>query len=302
MGSTGSKRDNEAPATKQCFDRPFWIGRTEITNAQYGSPGYWAGDKYPREQVSWFDAKNYCEEAGLRLPTEAEWEYAARGPDNLTYTWGNTFVADNLVFGENAGRRTDEVGIRAGGASWVGAVDLLGNVNEWTSSLARPYPYIVDDGREDTSDNISDRVFRGGSFLQGRGTITSSLRVAQAPDAYNKYTGFRCARSFSINDIPREDVMNSLRLPTVTPTLSILKVHTLKGANLRSGPGANYPVVGSARIDDYLVLIAKAIVGSETWYLVRDFNNQLMWVSGQVVEVQPNGETVPLAATVPPPP
>lgn len=115
-------------------------------------------------------------------------------------------------------------------------------------------------------------------------------------------TGFRCARSFSINDVPSEDVLNSLRLPTVTPTLTILQVHTLKGANLRSGPGSNYPIIGSARIDDYLILIAKAIVGSETWYLVRDFNNQLMWISGQVAEVQPNGETVPLAATVPPPP
>ena len=305
MGSSGLKRDNEAPVTKQCFDRPFWIGRTEITNAQFGSYGYWAGDKYPREQVSWFDAKNYCEQSGLRLPTEAEWEYAARGPDNLIYPWGNEFVANNLVFGGsagNSGNRTEEVGIHIGGASWVGAFDMIGNVYEWTNSIDRFYPYIADDGREDPTDTKSKRILRGGAYFQSAGEARSSLRVGDDPNSKSRRYGFRCASSFSSSVIPSEDVMNSLRLPTVTPTLSIPQVHTLKGVNLRSGPGTHYEVVGSAKIDDYLVLIAKAIINSDTWYLVRDFDNQLKWISGQFVEVQLNGETVPLAATVPPPP
>lgn len=302
MGSDGKQRNNEAPISKQCFDEPFWIGRTEVTNAQFGDNGYWEGANYPREQVTWFSAKTFCENLGLRLPTEAEWEYAARGPDDLIYTWGNEFIASNLVFGENSGRRTEEVGVRVGGKSWVGAVDMLGNVYEWTSSLARPYPYVVNDGREDSTDTTNDRVMRGGSWFQGRTVIRASLRVPQRPDAVNNVSGFRCARDFKSDEIADESALNALKLPTVTPTVVVLQVHILAGSNLRSGPGSAYAKVGSARVDDYLVLIAKTTVGSDVWYLVRDFDNQLKWISGKVVEVQPKGETVPQVATIPPPP
>ncbi|MEP6988600.1 MAG: SUMF1/EgtB/PvdO family nonheme iron enzyme, partial [Chloroflexota bacterium] len=181
MGSEGKQRDNEAPTNKQCFERPFWVGKTEVTNDQYGGFGAWQGANYPREQVTWFQASNFCESLGLRLPTEAEWEYAARGPDNLVYPWGNDFIAQNLVFGENSGKRTEEVGTRIGGTSWTGAVDMLGNVYEWTSSIARPYPYDPNDGREDGTDATSDRIMRGGSWFQGRVVIRASLRVPQRP-------------------------------------------------------------------------------------------------------------------------
>ncbi len=302
MGSEGKQRDNEAPISKQCFDKPFWIGRTEITNAQFGSFGYWEGATYPREQVTWFNAKDYCENLGLRLPTEAEWEYAARGPDNLIYTWGNEFASKNLVFGENSGVRTEEVGIYVGGISWVGAVDMLGNLYEWTSSLSRSYPYVANDGREDGTNTTDDRIIRGGSFLLGRRTIVASLRVAQSPSTHNKYTGFRCARDFQTNEITDQTALNALKLPTVTPTIAVLQAHILVGSNLRSGPGSAYAKVGSARLGDYLVLIAKTTVGNDIWYLVRDFDNQLKWISGKAVEVQPKGETVPEVATIPPPP
>ncbi len=302
MGSDGKQRDNEAPINQQCFDHPYWMSRTEITNGQYGGYGAWQGATYPREQVTWFEASNFCTSLGLRLPTEAEWEYAARGPDNLIYPWGNDFIANNLVFGENSGRRTEEVGIHPTGTSWVGAVDMLGNVYEWTSTLARPYPYIANDGREDSTDDTNDRIMRGGSWLQGRVVIRASLRVPQRPDARNNVSGFRCARDFVSSDVPDETVLKSLQLPTVTPTVIVLQVHILAGANLRSGPGSDYAIVGSARVNDYLVLIAKTIVNYETWYLVRDFDNQLKWIYGKVVQVQPKDETVPEVATIPPPP
>lgn len=302
MGSDGKQRDNEAPISKQCFDRPFWIQRTEVTNTQFGNHGYWEGANYPREQITWFRAKSFCENIGLRLPTEAEWEYAARGPDNLIYPWGNDFIAKNLVFGENSGKRTEEVGIYTGGTSWVGAVDMLGNVYEWTSSLAHPYPYAVNDGRENSTNSTDDRIMRGGSWYQGRIVIRASLRVPQRPDAVNNVSGFRCARDFRTNEITDTTALESLRLPTITPTVAVLQVHILTGSNLRSGPGSAHTKVGSARANDYLVLIAKTTVGSDTWYLVRDFDNQLKWISGKVVEVQPQGETVPEVATLPPPP
>ncbi len=302
MGSEGKQRDNEAPISKQCFSEPYWIQRTEVTNAQFGDHGYWEGANYPREQVTWFAAKSFCENLGLRLPTEAEWEYAARGPDDLIYPWGNDFIPKNLIFGENSGKRTEEVGIYTGGTSWVGAVDMLGNVYEWTSSLARPYPYLATDGRENSTDNTSDRIIRGGSWLQGRVVIRASLRVSQRPDAVNNVSGFRCARDFRSDEINDQTALESLRLPTVTPTVAVLQVHILAGSNLRSGPGSAYERVGSARANDYLVLIAKTTIDGNIWYLVRDFDNQLKWISGKAVEVQPTGETVPEVATRPPPP
>ncbi|TVR19435.1 MAG: hypothetical protein EA396_12540, partial [Anaerolineaceae bacterium] len=127
---------------EQCFDEPFWIDKYPVTNRQYGSSGFWSGDDLPRESVNWFDARDFCEARGGRLPTEAEWEYSARGPDGWIYPWGNEFFANNVV---NSGGRTADVGSRPGGVSWVGALDMSGNVWEWTSSLFEPYPYDADD-------------------------------------------------------------------------------------------------------------------------------------------------------------
>jgi formylglycine-generating enzyme required for sulfatase activity len=133
--------DDEKPPHTQCFNQPFWIDVTEVSNAVYGSSGYFSGDDQPRESVNWSDAQAYCEKRGGRLPTEAEWEYAARGPASLTYPWGNEFVNDNAVSSwQETARQTEVVGSKPGGVSWVGALDMAGNVWEWTSRLYAPYP------------------------------------------------------------------------------------------------------------------------------------------------------------------
>ncbi|NDJ62276.1 MAG: formylglycine-generating enzyme family protein, partial [Chloroflexi bacterium] len=172
----------------------------EVTNAQFGASGHWSGADLPRESVNWFAASDHCAARAARLPTEAEWAYAARGPDNLIYPWGNEFVADNVVSGGNSGGQTAPVGSRPGGASWVGALDMSGNVLEWTSSAYEPYPYATDDGREGGNrTNDHTRVLRGGSFINTSHYLRSAGRVRDIPDGGLSF-GFRCARSLNSPD------------------------------------------------------------------------------------------------------
>ncbi|MDZ4764130.1 MAG: SUMF1/EgtB/PvdO family nonheme iron enzyme, partial [Chloroflexota bacterium] len=177
MGSAAPEaNDNEQPVHEVCIDTPFWIDVTEVTQAQFAAFGgvaandsYFTGDQRPVETISWYEAYRYCDEQrGMRLPSEAVWEYAARGPDALIYPWGNEFIAANVVYSGSSGDQTANVGSLPAGASWVGALDLSGNVLEWVSTIydqdRYPYPYRADDGREDIQDANNARVVRGGSW------------------------------------------------------------------------------------------------------------------------------------------
>ncbi len=208
MGSEDGDED-EQPVDEVCFDQPFWIDATEATNAQFDPfqrqgkfqyPGNFFGPDQPRDYLRWFEADKFCALRGARLPSEAEWEYAARGPDGLVYPWGNDFVADNVVFRANSDDMPADVGSRPEGVSWVGALDMLGNVPEWTGSEYRPYPYDAADGREAPNDGGNEeRVYRGGGFSQlaemlsttGRGSIEARGDVFLTP-----FLGVRCARSY----------------------------------------------------------------------------------------------------------
>lgn len=199
MMGTDDIYDDEEPLHEQCFDEPFWIDKFEVTNEQYGSTGCVSSspsDEHPRNCVSWFDAYNFCEAHGGRLPTEAEWEYAARGPDSLMFPWGNSFIDLNTVYGGNS-TQAAVVGSRPSGASWVGAMDMSGNLWEWTSSLYLDYPYDADDGREDESELNLSRVWRGGAWNQG---VLESMRLPArfhyGPDVANFLIGFRCVRDY----------------------------------------------------------------------------------------------------------
>ena len=200
---TEGKFEDEGPQTEICFEELFWIDRYEVTNAQYRkcvedgkctlpseglacSPyGDIEYDNYPVECVDWFQANDYAAWRGseYKLPSEAQWEYAARGPDNLIYPWGNTPVVDNVVGGHPA-----EVGSKPSGASWVGAYDLSGNVWEWTSTIRQSYPYDANDGRENNDNTDSSRVFRGGSWNYH---MRAAYRLALPPVIGSGDTGFR---------------------------------------------------------------------------------------------------------------
>ncbi len=202
MGST-SGDDDEQPISRVCFDKAFWLDQYEVSQAQFNqfggqatNPSGFPGDNRPVENITWSEAVGYC---GVRggLPTEAQWEYAARGPDDLIYPWGNEFFPDRLVFADNSNSKTANVGSKPDGKSWVGALDMSGNVWEWTNSLYKPYPYNGDDGRELPENNPGDlRVVRGGGWSYGPQSARGSARNGLDPASANGDVGVRCARDY----------------------------------------------------------------------------------------------------------
>jgi formylglycine-generating enzyme required for sulfatase activity len=203
LGARREWIDDETPAGEVCFDKPFWIDRYEVTNEQYGSIGcdnYSSEPDQPRNCVNWNDAKVHCEGRAVRLPTEAEWEYAARGPDAWVFPWGNEWNPDNANWGDTKPDETFVVGSFPAGESWVGAYDLSGNVWEWVNTIydteQYPYPYATDDGREDINRADERRVRRGGSFpFGGVITLRAAVRGLTNSGSIDSGFGFRCARS-----------------------------------------------------------------------------------------------------------
>ncbi len=198
---------DEQPSVEICFDEPFWIDRYEVTNGQFEllsgqaeRDSRFTDDNQPLEQVTWFEARDFCESRGSRLPTEPEWEYTARGPDNLIFPWGNEFVAENVVFLDNSDNQTGEVGLenRPDGVSWVGAYDLVGNVWEWVSSLYRDYPYNA--RNENVSDVSRGRTIRGNSWDVQSFFLQAAGRSWIEPDYSDEFGGFRCARDYETDD------------------------------------------------------------------------------------------------------
>lgn len=219
----------EEPQTTITIPDAFLIDQTDVTNAAYAQfmdDGGYAQDQWwteagrqwkarsegpndgvnftsaqqPRVGVTWYEAYAYCAWRGGRLPTEAEWEYAARGTDGRIYPWGNMFNPNNAVYGGNSNYRSAPVGSKPDGASWVGALDMSGNVWQWTSSLFMPYPYNSKDGRENPSGaNLGGvtnlRVTRGGSWRYFPMYLRTAYRGRLDPVSEFYVVGFRCARS-----------------------------------------------------------------------------------------------------------
>jgi len=154
-------------------------------------------ENHPASEVTWDGARLYCRWRGARLPTEVEWEAAARGREGRRYPWGNEPPdATRAVFGRGAGE-TSPVGSLPAGATPEGVFDLAGNLAEWTSTQYWPYPYDPRDGREDLGE-ASERITRGGDHVYDSSpeALTTTFRegYSRAFDRGHRHIGFRCAR------------------------------------------------------------------------------------------------------------
>jgi formylglycine-generating enzyme required for sulfatase activity len=221
-GSTEGEVDELPPQPMQC--KGLYLGKTEVTFGQYSrfvaATGYqteaelrgfgfvWNGDwqradgaswrspqgdgvipdeHEPVRQVSFKDAEAYCHWAGLRLPSEAEWEKAARGTQGRQYPWGTTWDPAKAVY---QGKGPQPVGSLPAGASLYGMLDLAGNVREWTGSLYEPYSNLIED-----QTSGKRYAIRGGSFSEEnpRMSLRGAYRFNGLGHLSNNLTGFRVA-------------------------------------------------------------------------------------------------------------
>jgi formylglycine-generating enzyme required for sulfatase activity len=203
MGSDAGD-EFEKPAHTETV-KPFFIDLYEVTCGEYerfvqqGSRAARSrkAGACPQNQgfraatgVTWYDADAFCSHHGKRLPTEAEWEFAARGTDGRRYPWGDEWRAQ-AANAEGASTRVMDIGGYEAGRSPFGVYDMVGNAWEWTASDLSPYP----NGRLPSRPQGTVKVIRGGSFAENRTQATATYRgylAANSPN--NEKTGFRCVK------------------------------------------------------------------------------------------------------------
>ena len=202
---------DEHPQQKQMLS-DYLIDRYEVTNVKYKrflekmkrrSPSGWKDGAYPPGQdvypvvgINWYEAQDFCRWAGKKLPTEAEWEKAARGTDGRIWPWGNEFSAEQANTGPAGIGGPRPVGSFSRDRSPYGVYDLAGNVMEWTESWYRPYP-----GSTYKSQEFGEqyKVIRGDSWGEGGHYYLphfsrAACRLNAPPEERYDFVGFRCAQ------------------------------------------------------------------------------------------------------------
>ena len=185
---------DEKPAHRVTISKGFWIAQTPVTQAAYQrvtttSPGYFSGAQFPVDSVNWDEAQNYCRTIGMRLPTEAEWEFAARAGMQAS-RYGN--LDDIAWYGVNSGNKTHDV-MRKLPNAW-NLYDMLGNVWEWTADWYGPYAAGASEESTDPQGPATGKIraLRGGSWANGPAFVRVSVRSGNEQDHHSNVVGFRC--------------------------------------------------------------------------------------------------------------
>jgi formylglycine-generating enzyme required for sulfatase activity len=217
MGSLEEVENGDEDPVHSVYLDAFWIGQTEVTNgiyakcvnqaicsppsdySSYSRNNYYNNSQYldfPVVFMTWDQARTFCEWANKRLPTEAEWEKAARGIQGQKYPWGNTEPTTVLANYNGNMNDTDKVGQYPEGASPYGVLDMSGNVWEWVADwYGQEYYSSSPDDNPQGPTKGDYRVLRGGSWFFDAFSMRSAIRIGWKPNDPRVNIGFRCALS-----------------------------------------------------------------------------------------------------------
>jgi sulfatase modifying factor 1 len=199
MGSPDGEGASDEHPQHAVIVKGFYMDKIEVTQAEYEhvmgqNPTYFKGcPNCPVENVSWIGANEYCKKVGKRLPTEAEWEYAARAGTQTKYYWGNEMDSSYAWYVKNSNQRTHPVAQRK--PNPFGLADMSGNVWEWCADWYESTYYqksITDNPKG--PDTGQYRVMRGGSWGYGSYSVRCACRNWGYPEACTYFAGFRCVR------------------------------------------------------------------------------------------------------------
>lgn len=204
LGPNTPRSFNDARPEHTASLPAFFLDKTEVTNRQYQeycqatgypAPPHWKSGTFPEGEeefavshINWYEASAYAAWGGKRLPTEAEWEKAARGTDKRTFPWGNNWDEDRTISNRS---RSFKVATKPTGASPFGALDMAGNLFEWTASWYDAYPNAPHKFAEF---GTQMRVIRGGGFDGTETLARTYYRSVAYPRTRSEWIGFRCAR------------------------------------------------------------------------------------------------------------
>ena len=287
----------------------FYIDKYEVTNADYAlcveagacnepddpdsktRKNYYTNityAKFPVVNVTWQDAADYCKFVGKRLPTEAEWERAARGrDDNRRYPWGNGSPKPYHLNLTQVPGDTERGNSYAEGISPYGAADMLGNVAEWVADWYDENAYL--DTQTDNPqgpETGSEKVVRGSSFETDVNSLHAAARIGMDP-SHSEYTlGFRCART--IREVVRyETAINDKIDPD--PEFFYVKAGNENGIFLIADPGTGYDTALIAVVPNGAlleVLAGPVNINYSKWYQVRTQNGETGWtIANSIVPV-----------------
>ena len=241
--------------------------------------------KFPVVNITWQDAVDYCAFVEKRLPTEAEWDRAARGTeDNRRYPWGNGTPKMNNLNTSLIPGDTEMVNIYPGGYSPYGAADMLGNVSEWVSDWYDPEWYKVS-GEENPAgpETGTEKVVRGSSFETGLVDQHIVMRKGMAPDSYGYAVGFRCALSI------RENIGYSGVVDTgsnFVGSRAYIKAGNENGIFLLQKPGSGYGTALLGVIPNGAVveiLAGPVSINYSDWYQIRTEEGTSGWTIASAV-------------------